>query len=221
VGVAVGGFHFHHAVAHFQQRHVEGAAAQVEDQDDLVGLLVEPVGQRGRGRLVDDAQHFQPGDLAGVFGGLALAVVEVGRHGNDGLGHRLAGVGLGVALELAEDHGRNFLRGVGLAGGGQLDERLAVAAGDHLIGHHVALFGHFVEAAAHEALDGVNGVISVDDGLALGGQAHQAFAVAVEGDYRRQQARALGRGDNGGVAAFHDGHHRVGGTEVDTDDFSH
>ena len=88
VGVAVGGFDFDHAFAHFQDGHVERAAAQVEDQDGFVLLLVQAVGQRGGGRLVDDAHHFQTGDLAGIFGGLALAVVEVGRDGDDRLRDR-------------------------------------------------------------------------------------------------------------------------------------
>ena len=64
--------HLEDALAQLQDRDVEGAAAQVVDGDLLVLLLVQAVGQRGRGRLVDDAQHFEAGDLAGVLGGLAL-----------------------------------------------------------------------------------------------------------------------------------------------------
>ena len=54
----------------------------------FVVFLVEAIGQRGGGRLIDDAQHFQPGDLAGIFGGVALGVVEVRRNGDDRLGDR-------------------------------------------------------------------------------------------------------------------------------------
>ena len=79
-GVAIGGFHLEHAVADFEDRNVEGAAAQVVNRDRAVVLLVHAVGERGGGRLVDDAKHFEPGDLAGVLGRLALGVVEIGRE---------------------------------------------------------------------------------------------------------------------------------------------
>ena len=50
--------------------------------------LVEAVGQGSRGRLVDDTFHLEASDLASVFGGLALSVVEVCGNGNDGLSNR-------------------------------------------------------------------------------------------------------------------------------------
>ena len=54
--------HLEHAVADVQDGDVEGAAAQVVDQDVLAVLLVQAVGQRRGGGLVDDAQHLQAGD---------------------------------------------------------------------------------------------------------------------------------------------------------------
>ena len=116
VRVAVGGLDLEDALADAQDRDVERAAAQVVDGDHLVlALLVQAVGQRRGGRLVDDAQHFEAGDLAGVLGGLALAVVEVGGHGDDRLGDLLAQLGLGVGLQLLQDHGRDLGRAVVLA----------------------------------------------------------------------------------------------------------
>jgi hypothetical protein len=61
-------------------------------------LSSEAIGQRRRGRLVDDAQDFQAGDLAGVLGRLALGVVEIGRDGDDRLVDLLAEVGLGASF---------------------------------------------------------------------------------------------------------------------------
>ena len=115
-GVAVGRQHFELLLAvdvgDLDDRDVEGAAAEVVDGDLAVALavLVEAEGQRGRGRLVDDALDVQAGDAAGVLGGLALAVVEVGRHRDHGLGHFLAEVVLGGLLHLAQHFGADLRR---------------------------------------------------------------------------------------------------------------
>ena len=103
-------------LADLEEGDVEGAATEVEDEDELVLLaLVEAVGQRRGGGLVDDAQDVEARDLAGLLGGLALGVVEVRRDGDDGVGDGLAEVGLGVALELLQDAGADLLGGVLLA----------------------------------------------------------------------------------------------------------
>src|SRR5208283_4553015 len=99
MGVAVGGFDLENAVADFQHGNIKGAAAQVVHGDFLVFLLVKAVGQRGGGRLVDDAQDFQAGDAAGVLGGLALGIVKVGGHGDDGLDDFFAQAHFGVGLQ--------------------------------------------------------------------------------------------------------------------------
>ena len=59
VGVAVRGLDLDDALAHLEDRDVEGAAAEVVDGDRLVLLLVEAVGERRRRRLVDDAQDLE------------------------------------------------------------------------------------------------------------------------------------------------------------------
>ena len=88
-GVATGGLHFEHAVADLEYRHIERAATEVEYQDRLVGVLVEAIGQCSSGWLVDDAQDFEAGDLAGFLGGGALGIIEVGRNRDNRLGDRL------------------------------------------------------------------------------------------------------------------------------------
>lgn len=97
-GVAIGGQHFKLFftvnVGNFDDGDVEGTAAQVIHGNLAVALflLVQSEGQGCSGGLVDDALDFQAGNATGVFGGLALRVVEVGRHRDHGLGDGLAEV---------------------------------------------------------------------------------------------------------------------------------
>ena len=97
------------AVLHAQDRDVERAAAEVVDGDEPLADALQTVRERGRRRLVDDAHDVEPGDAAGVLGRLALAVVEVRGHRDDGLLDRLAEVRLGALLERLE-HDRRDLR---------------------------------------------------------------------------------------------------------------
>ena len=219
VVVARGGLHLEHAVGELEHRHVERAAAEVEDEHGALALLVEAVRERGRGRLVDDPQHVQPGDAAGVLRGLALGVVEVGGDGHDGVGDRLAELGLGVALQLLEDHRGDLGRRVLLAVG--LHARVAVRARDDAIGDDRHLLGHLGRLAAHEALDGEDRVLGVGDRLALRRRADEALSVLRERDDGRRGAPALGVLEDRRVAAFEDGHARVGRAEIDTDDSAH
>ncbi len=199
VDVAVGRLDLEHAVADLQHGDVEGATAEVEHEHRLVGraLLLEPVGQGGRGGLVDDAEHLEAGDLARLLGGGALGVVEVGRDGDDGLGDGVVEVGLGVGLELHQRAGRDLLGRVGLA----VDVDLPVGA--------------------HVALDRPDGAPGVGDGLALGHLADEHLAGLAERHDRRGRARPLGVGDHQGVAGLEDADDRVGGAEVDADGLGH
>src|SRR5699024_3008967 len=100
-GVPVGGQHFELLftvdLGDFNDGDVERAAAQVIDGNLAITLfcLVHAKGQGCRRGLVDDALDFKAGNATGILGGLALAVVEVGRHGNDGFGHFFAKVVFG------------------------------------------------------------------------------------------------------------------------------
>ena len=88
--VAGCGFHFHHAFADFQDGYIERAAAQIKYCNRFVFFLVQTIGQRGGRGLVDDAQYFQAGHLAGLFGRLSLAVIEIGGNRDHRLGHFFA-----------------------------------------------------------------------------------------------------------------------------------
>ena len=136
-------------------------------------------------------------------------VVEVSRDGDDGLFYFLAEIVFGRLLHLLQDHGRDFRRRVFLAvdfGHGHV-----AAARGHFVGDFADFIGDFAIAAAHEALDRIDRVLRVGDGLALGGLADEAFAVFGEGDHRGRGAAPFGVGDDLGVLAFDDRDARVGG----------
>ena len=109
LGVAVTGHDLDHAVFDLRDRDVKRAAAQVVDEQpfELGGMRV--VGEYGGRRLVDDANDFEPGELARFAGGLSLAVVEECRDGDDDLSNCVAQALLGAILELLEDDRRDFL----------------------------------------------------------------------------------------------------------------
>ncbi len=197
VGVAVGRLHLDDAVADVQQRDVEGAATEVEDQDGLVVLLVEAVRQGGGGRLIDDPQHLEARDLPGLLGRGALGVVEVRRNGDHGIRDVLAQVFLGIALELLQHPRGDLLRGV-------------------LLAVDVAALRETPLRLTHVALDRPRGAVDVGHGLPLGDLTHQHIAALGEADHRRGGPGALGVADDRGLTALQHADHRVRRTKVNT-----
>jgi hypothetical protein len=223
VSVARGGNNLEDAVVNGEERDVEGAAAEVEDEDVLLArLLVEAVGDGGGGGLVDDTHDVEARDGARVLGGLALGVVEVGGDGDDSVLHLLAEVDLGRLLHLDQDHGGDLLRreDLGVARGDHLDVGLALGA-DDLEGPqlHVVLDGRVRKPPADQALRVVHGVARVEGSLVLGGVADEALAIR-EGDVRGRHAVTLVVGNDLHLAVLVDADARVRRAEVDADDIT-
>ena len=63
--------------------------------------MVEPVGEGGAGRLIDDPFDIQPGNPSGILGRLTLDVVKIGRNRDDGFRYGLAQEIFGVFFSAA------------------------------------------------------------------------------------------------------------------------
>mmetsp|Transcript_9027 Transcript_9027/g.22262 ORF Transcript_9027/g.22262 Transcript_9027/m.22262 type:complete len:741 (-) Transcript_9027:31-2253(-) len=221
VRVSVRGDDLEDAIVDGEDGHVEGAAAQVKDQNVLLPtLLVQPVGDgRGRG-LVDDPGHVQARDGAGVLGGLALRVVEVGGHRHHGVLHLLAQETFRNLLHLAQNHGRDLLRGKDLHVarlhlGAHVG--LLVLLNDVETQQLLVLLHRLVaELPADEALHVINGAVRVGGRLVLGGVANEALVVR-EGHVRGGDAVTLLVRDDLHAPVLVDTDATVRGAQVDPD----
>ena len=91
--------HLEDPVVHFQNREIEGAAAQVIHRDSRpLAELVQAVSKRRSGGFIHDSNHLQPCQLARAFRCRALGIVEIRRHRDHRLGDRHAHPPLGDAL---------------------------------------------------------------------------------------------------------------------------
>ena len=156
-------------VGNFNDGQVEGTTTQVVYRHRTVtALLVHAVGKGRCGRLVDDPLDFETGNLARVFRRLALAVIEVGRHGDNRGSHFLTQIVFCGFLHLLEDFGRNLGRSHLLAL--HLYPRIAIVGLGDFIRHHLDVFlNHIVlETTTDQSLDGVQRVVRVGHRLTLG-----------------------------------------------------
>ena len=216
VRVAIGALDFEDALSELEDRDVVGPAAQVVDGHLLFLLLIEAIREGRGGRLVDDADHVETGDLAGILGRLALRIVEIGGHRDDRLLDFVAEVVLRRLPHLLQDHRRDLGRRVGLAY--HFHRREPVLAAQYFIGNALDLFADLFEAPSHESFDREDRVLRICHRLPLGHLPNESLTVFRKGDYRWGGAAAFGVGDDDGIATFHDGHDGVGRPEVNADD---
>ena len=182
-GVTIGRLHLKHTVTNFEDRHVEGAATKVIDDDQAGFALVQTIGQRGGCWLVDDAKHLKSGDLAGILGGLPLRVVEIGGDSDHRFSDALAEIGFGIFFQLAKNKAGNLARRIFLAV--NLYPGIAVLGVGDLVGDQFGkLLGRgVIMTAPDQSLDGKQGLFRVGNCLAFGGLSDQSLFTIGEGNH--------------------------------------
>ena len=201
-----------------EQRAVERAAAEVVDGDALIAGATEAVGERGRGRLVEDAQDLETGDATGDLGRRTLQLVEVRRDGDDRALDGAAQRGL-CDLARALEHERADL-GQRIVLSPRANERSLTGALLQLEREPRFRLRDLgaPPRAADEALVAVDGVARVDDAARFRGRTDQHFTIRVEAHDAREQAKAMLVGEDVDLTRTYAGDDRVGRTEIDPDD---
>ena len=183
--VAVGGEHLENAFVQFQNRKVERAAAQVINGDfRLLLQLVQAVGQRGGGGFVEDALDREAGEFAGALGRVALRVIEIRGHGDDGARDGFAKIisphpaSVFSTPRRKSPPARYFCRESGCVTG-------AGAVAVDRIGDEHFLPRNFRAAPADEAFDGIDRFRRLDEAHAIRFVAHHRRASAATENARR------------------------------------
>ena len=190
-GIAGGGEHLEDVPVQVEERCVEGATAEVVDGDPLLAPLAEPVRQRRRRRLVEDAKDLEPGDPAGHFRRRPLELVEVRRHGDDGALDALAQRRLGDLARPTQDERADFRQRVLLAAGD--DEGPLPRALLHLEGEAPARLLELgaVPCPPEQALHAGDRVLGVDGAPRLGVVPDEDVAARVKAHHAREEPPPL------------------------------
>ena len=218
--VAGGRLDLEDAVAELEHRHVERAAAEVEDEDRLVGAsLSSPYASEAAVGSLMMRRTLRPAILPASFVASRCALLKYAGT--------VMTASATVSPRYASASCLSFWRIIALISGGAyslpsaVDAHVAVRALVDLVRDDRHLLGHLVELASHEALDREDRVLRVRDLLPPCGSADEPLAVLRERDDGRRRAPALGVRDDGRLATLEHGHARVRRAQVDADGLCH
>ena len=203
---------FENTAREFEYRQIEGAAAEIVNRVDAFRRVVEPVGDRRRGRLVEQAEHRQSGEPCRVLGRLPLGVVEVGGHGDHGPDQLASEAPFRADAQRLEDFRRYLDRCLDPGSGFDLHHAGRV---DKAIGKAPRV-GEIGKTAAHQALDRNDGVGRIGCQCVLSAIADLRPVPGITHD-RGQQRPTLFVGQHHRNAVAHRRDKRIGRAEIDAD----
>ena len=221
-GVAVCRQNFKYAVTDLEDGYVECTTAKVINCDRFVfRRFVEAVSQRGRCRLVDDAQNFKTGNFTSVFRRLTLSVVKVSWNRDHGLRNFLTEVSFCCLFHLCQNERRHFLRGVVFVA--TFDPCVAAWTFCDLVRNELLVFlnSRIAVCTTDQTFDRKEGLLRVGDGLAPCRHADQTFTTFSESNNGWRCACTFSVFNYLGILAVHNGDTGVCRTKVDTNNFSH
>ncbi len=106
--ISVGSLDLNDTLTDFQNGDIECSSSEVIDSDGFVFLLLHSESHGCCCGFVDDSFYLESSDLAGVFGGLTLRVIEISGDSDDSAVDCLSEIALGSLLHLHEDEGSDL-----------------------------------------------------------------------------------------------------------------
>ena len=219
VGVSGCRFNFENAVAHFQNRNVEGATTKVEYKNRFVSFLVNTISKSRSSWLIDNSLHFQTGDCAGILSRLTLRIVEVSRNSDHCTCYLLSQILLSIFFQLAQNHRRDFLRRVFLITYEYL--ATAVSAFFNLIRNNAPFAFHFAEAAPYEAFRGINRILWINHCLTSCQLTDETLACFGKSNHRWRGPDSFSVCNNGRFSALHYSNDGICSAQIYSDCLAH
>ena len=221
MGVTIGGFDLEDPLADFQNRNVEGTAAQIKNRNLSITLFFHAKGQRSRSGLIDNPLNIQSRNPSSIFCGLSLAVIKIGRNGNNRVGHCFSQITFSGFFHLFKNNGGYFSRTVIFSPDAQMGitvGRLADGVGENF---NVIADLRGVVFSTNQSFNRKNRVFRVGHGLPFGGLPHQSLSTFGKPYNRRRCPASLSIGDHNRISTFHHSYARVGCPEINSYRFSH
>ena len=195
-----------------QNRNVKRAATQVVHGKHPFAAVVQAVGNGSRCGFVDQAQHIEASQLGGVFGGLALRVIKISRHGDDGAKQIVVERVFSAVAQGGQYVGADFYWAFRPCNCLHLHHAARIYQGIR----QLAGVSNVLQRPTHQSLGRSNGIARVL-GLMLQGFIANLSALGIGiAHHTRKHDPALRIGQAFGQAIAHRCHQRVGGAQIDT-----
>lgn len=225
MSVSCCGFDLEEPTIEGEKRDVKGSTSKVEDQHVpfSIVLLVKAISDGCSCRLIDNSENLETSNSSSIFGGLPLAVVEIGWDSDNCILDSFSEISFGSFLHFGENHGGDLLWLELLDFSLALDHnhRLVIVSCFNLEGPvlDILLNEGFVKLPADQSFGIKDGVGRIPGNLVLGCISDQSFSVS-EGNIRRSGSVALIVGDDLNSIILPDPHTGVGGSQVDSNGFA-